>query len=406
MPKYFFTARSQKGEPYSGTRGAKDEHELARILRSEGYILISAVPEAEFIKKRKFKLVIPLFKSVSLTEKMMFTRNLQVMVSSGLSLPRCLEVLANQTKNPYFKDALLGIKEEIRKGKTFSAAISEYPDIFPELFQSMIKVGEESGTLEDVLKDLSLQIEREHDLRSKIKGAMIYPAIIVSAMIGIGILMLILVVPQIAKTFEELQIELPPTTQFVISLGTLLAEKWYLFFLGIIFCFFFFFQFIKTKKGKTIFDKVLLKVPIVSPIIKKSNSALTCRTLSSLMSAGVPIVRSLEITSKTLGNTFFQKALENAAKEVRKGEKLSDSLRGYEILFPPLVIEMIEVGEETGESSKVLSKLADFFEREVSSATQNLASVIEPVLMIIIGAMVGFFAISMIQPMYAMLGSL
>lgn len=404
MPEYFYIAKSLEGKKKTGTLEAENEKELAQKLRAEGFILVRAIPKEK--PKKRFEFSLPFFRSIPLTEKMMFTRNLQVMVGSGLSLPRCLEVLANQTKNPYFKDALLEIKEEIRKGKTFSAAVSEHPDIFPELFQSMIEVGEESGTLEEVLKNLSLQMEREHDLRSKIKGAMIYPAVIISAMFAIGILMLILVVPQIAKTFEELQIELPPTTQFVIALGTFLAEKWYLFILGLVFFLFFFFQFIKTEKGKIIFDKVLLKIPVISPIVKKSNSALTCRTLSSLISAGVPIVKSLEITSKTLGNIFFQKALEKVAKEVRKGEKLSDSLRGYETLYAPLVIEMIEVGEETGETSKVLSKLADFFEGEVSLTTQNLASVIEPILMIIIGGMVGFFAISMIQPMYSMLGSL
>lgn len=404
MPRYFFTAKSQKGELLTGTREAKDQYELARTLRQEGYFLVSAIIEE--VKKRPWELTLPFFGGVSLKEKMVFTRNLQVMIGAGVSLPRALRTLAFQSQNRKLRKTLEEITEQVIKGKNFSEALTEYPDIFSELFCSIIKVGEEAGTLEENLGLLIRQMEREYELRSKIKGAMVYPAVIIVAMIGIGILMLIMVVPQLAQTFEELGVELPLTTKAVIALGTFLAEKWYLAILIIIIFMFFLRLILKTREGKKIWDRFALKIPIISSIVQKTNSAYTVRILSSLIASGVSLVRSLEITSTTLGNIYFKEALANSVERVKKGEKLSETLKSYPHLYPPLVTQMIEVGEETGQTSDILQKLADFFEEEVTNATKNLAAVIEPVLMLLIGATVGFFAISMIQPMYAMLGAL
>lgn len=407
MSKYFYTAQSLTGEAKSGTAEAKDERQLARILRQEGLILIRAeLEEEKKAKKRKFEITLPFFGGVSLTEKIFFARNLRVMITAGLPLPRALETLANQAKSQKFKRALLDIRDEIIKGKSFSDSLQKYPNIFSELFQSMVKVGEESGTLEDVLKTLAQQMEREYELKSKIKGAMIYPAVIICAMIGIGILMLVMVVPKLAETFEELEIELPMTTQLVIGLANFLAQKWYLAIIILFVLVFLFRQAMKTKAGKRIIDTLTLKIPIISPIVRKTNSAYTARTLSSLITAGVPIVKSLEITSGTLGNIYYKSAVATAAEKVRKGEKISEALKPYENIYPSIVIQMVAVGEETGETSNVLTQLADFFEEEVSNATKNLAAVIEPVIMLVIGAAIGFFAVSMIQPMYSMLGAL
>ncbi|GAH64094.1 unnamed protein product, partial [marine sediment metagenome] len=232
--------------------------------------------------------------------------------------------------------------------------------------------------------------------------ALVYPTVILLAMIGIGILMLVMVVPKLAITFEELKIELPVTTKFVIALGEFLAQRWYVF-LGVIpLCFFLLRQVLKTKTGKKTSDSLLLKIPIFSSLIRKTNSAYMVRTLGSLLASGVPVVRSLEITSGALENFYFREAVAEAAKKVRGGGKISGALEDYPI-FPSLVVQMLEVGEETGETSNVLEKLADFFEEEVTNTTKNLAAVIEPVLMLIIGGVVGFFAISMVQPMYSML---
>jgi len=403
MPKYFYTAKSLKGEEKSGTLEAKDIHQLAKKLREQDFILIKVETEGEKIKKRKLVITLPFFGGVSLKEKIFFTRNLQVMISAGFPLPRVLEILANQTKSKKFKKALSDIKEDIIKGKSFSEALCPYSYIFSEVFQSVVKVGEESGTLEEVLKILANQMEKENELKSKIMGAMIYPAVIICAMMGIGILMLVMVVPKLAAIFEALQVELPVTTKLVIFLGTFFVEKWYLVILISIFLIFIFSQIIRTQKGKMVLDAFLLKAPIISPIIKETNSATVVRTLSSLIVAGVPLVRSLEIVSGTLGNIHFKTAIIEAVEKVRKGEKLSEALKPHQATFPPIVVQMLAVGEETGETSNILAKLADFFEEEVGRATQNLASVIEPVIMLIIGAAVGFFAISMVQPMYSML---
>lgn len=403
VPKYFYEARSRTGEPKSGILEAKDRHELARNLRQEGYLLILATLEGEKTKKRKFEIAIPFLTRVGLKEKMFFTRNLRVMIASGLPLPRSLKILSEQTKSQKFKETIRDVSEQITKGESFSQALARHSDIFSELYQNMIKVGEEAGTLEEVLKVLTEQMERENEMKSKIVGAMIYPAVIIAAMVGIGILMLIMVVPKLAETFKELNIELPPTTKLVIFLGTFLAEKWYLAILIIIVFLILLRIVLKTKFGKNLIDGLFLRLPIISAIIKKTNSASTTRTLSSLIVAGVPIVRSLEIISRSLGNIYFREAMAEAAEKVRKGEKLFEALKPYQNLYPLLVLQMIEIGEETGETSTILSKLADFYEEEVANTTKNLTAIIEPVLMLFIGGVVGFFAISMVQPMYSML---
>jgi len=405
MSRYNYIAKTLQGKSCSGTLEAKDEHELARILRKEGSILIKATSEEEEHKK-KFLITVSFLGRVSLTEKIMFTRNLRVMIAAGVALPRTLRILADQAKNKKFRKTLLKIREEIVKGRAFSESLDKYPSIFSELFVSMVKVGEETGTLEEVLRVLTQQMEKEHEIKSSIKGAMIYPAVIIFAMVCIGVLMLIMVIPKLAAVFSELEVELPLTTKIVIATGTFLSKFWFLLPVGILVFLFLLRVILKTKTGKLVFDTFVLKIPIIAPIIKKTNSAHTVRTLSSLIAAGVPIVRSLEIVSGTLGNVHYKKAISEVAEEVKKGAKLAGVLKRYENIYPTLVIQMIEVGEETGKTSDVLEKLAEFFEEEVANTTKNLSAVIEPVLMLIVGAVVGFFAISMIQPIYSMVGAL
>jgi len=401
MPRYSYIAKSTKGKREQGVMESESEFQLARILRSQGLILISA--KEETLIKKKPGIEIPFFKNVSILEKMMFTRNLRVMISAGIALPRGLEILSDQARSKSLKEALLGTKNEIIKGRSFSESLSDYPEIFSELFTSMIKVGEEGGRLEEVLGILTRQMEREYDLQSKIKGAMMYPAVVISAMIGIGALMLVMVIPKIAETFRELEVSLPRTTQFIIWLGENMAKKWYFLVLGIGVLGFLFVQFRKTKDGRRIIDTMMLKMPILSPLLKKTSSAYTTRILSSLIASGVPITRSLEILSGTLGNVHYQEAMKTASEKVEKGVKLSDILADYQNIYPSLVIQMIAVGEETGKTSEILEKLADFFEEEVTNSTKNLASVIEPLIMLLVGGAIGFFAISMVQPMYSML---
>lgn len=405
MPRYFYVAKSFKGEEETGVMDAKDIHQLAQILRQKDRVLIKA--ELEKTKEKRGFQITPYFlKRISLKDKMMFTRNLQVMVGSGLTLPRSIESLAYQSRNKKFRKILLDVREEIVKGKNFSEALSKYPNVFSDLFQNMVKVGEESGTLEDILNILTRHMERDYEIRARVRGAMIYPAVIILAMISIGTLMLVMVVPKLAKTFKDLNIELPLSTKMLISFANFITERWYLL-LFIILFFVIFFRFIlKTKSGKKIFDGLILHTPIFSSLVKEINSAYTVRSLGSLISCGVPIVRSLEIISGIMGNIYYKKALLSAAEDVREGEKLSKSLKPYQNIYPFLVIEMIEVGEETGATAKILQKLATFFEGEVENATKNLTAIIEPFLMIAIGIAVGFFAVSMLQPIYSIMGTL
>ncbi len=406
MPTYSYVAKSFQGEEKRGIMEAKDEYELAHLLREQGYVLISAVLTELKTKTKISSFLSTLLPGISLTEKLMFTRNLKVMVGAGISIPRALGTLSLQAKNKRLRHALEDIKEQVIKGKKFCEALATHSDIFSELYVSMVRVGEESGTLEEVLDNLAFQMEREYEVRSKIKGALMYPAVVITAMIGVGILMLIVVVPQLASTFKELGIDLPLTTRIVIAIGTFMSKFWYtlpLFLLVFIIIGRFIFSFPQGKKGR---DWLFLHFPILANIVRQSNSAYITRTLSALIKAGVPMVHSLEIIARSVGNVYFREAIFEASRELKRGGKLSEVFSRYLNLFPPLVPQMMQVGEETGQTAEILSKLAEFFEQEVTNATKNLTAVIEPILMLIIGAVVGFFAVAMIQPMYSMISSL
>ncbi|MCX6764656.1 MAG: type II secretion system F family protein [Candidatus Nealsonbacteria bacterium] len=403
MPKYFYQATSAQGELQSGVQEAKDESELAKTLRNEGYILVSASLEK---KKERFGFLGKL-KGISLKDRLFFTRNLRLMIKSGISLPKALSILSAQTGNKKFQEILFKIKEEILKGKKLSEALKNHPATFSELYSSMVEIGEETGNLEDVLNGLSKQMERTYELRAKIKGAMVYPSVIIIAMMGIGVLMMITVVPKLAETFEEIGIELPFTTKVIITAASLMSKFWFLLPLVFLIIILLFKKLLgSSKKRNKKIDGLLLKIPVISSIIKESNIAYTARTLTALINAGVPIIKSLEIVSRTLDNFYFREAMEVSSMEVKKGKKLSDVLKNFPKVYPITFSEMLAIGEETGETADILDKIADFAESEVDSLTKNLSAVIEPIIMIIVGTAVGFFAVSMIQPMYSMLGSI
>jgi len=398
MPNFFYTAKLQDGRTQTGYLEAKDENELGQALHKEGLFLVSAENQESQKGTKSFWWV-----GVSAAEKLFFVRNLRVMVAAGISLPRAIGNLALQSRNEKFKKSLLAIQEKISRGSTLSQSLQDYPQFFSPLFQNMVKAGEESGTLEEVLKNLSHQLAKEVELRSKIVGALIYPLVVVSAMVGIGILMLIVVVPQLAETFAELSLELPLTTKIVIGLGTFLRQRWYFLPLIALMIFFALERALKTRRGKMVFDRAFLRLPLVSGLVRETSSAIFSRTLGSLVSSGIALPQALEIISGTMGNVYFQESLKTAAEKIRRGAKLSEALSPYKNLYLPIVVQMLEVGEETGETSQVLDQLADFLEEEVANTTKNLASALEPVLMLLVGAAVGFFAVSMLQPMYSML---
>ena len=404
MQRFSYNAKSLAGELRSGVMDAENQSEVAKALRQEGFILVSA--ELAAASPKISPLSLNIFGKVSLADKIMFCRNLGVMIKAGISIPRALKILSRQTKSRKFSRVLLEISDEITKGNNLSDCLARHPDIFSELFSSMVKVGEEAGTLEESLNVLTKQMEKSYELKSKVKGALAYPIVILCAMAGIGVLMLIMVVPRIAETFAELGVELPFTTRIVIAMGTFAAAYWFL--LPIIFfaVYFVFFKLIpKIQAGKLVLDTLSLKMPGISGLIKKSNSASAIRTLSSLISSGVPIVRSLELVSSASGNLLYRQALKEITEDVKKGAKLSDGFSKHQNIFSLLIVQMTEVGEETGETGEILGKLADFYEEEVANAAKTLSTIIEPILMIVIGIVVGFFVISMVQPMYGMMNN-
>lgn len=398
--QFSYYAKKISGEEVTGEMEAKDRFELALILRQRGYTLVSFKEKKE---KEKFLSFLFSFGGVKISEKMMFSRNLGVMISSGLSITRSLEILSRQTKNKNFKKILLSLMDRVQKGISLSEAMKNYPRVFNSLFIAMAKVGEESGKLSESLKIVSEHLEQERALTKKIKGALIYPVIIIVAMILIGILMLIYVVPTLISTFKELNIQLPLSTQIIISTSNFLVAHTILVLAVIIFLVLAAFWFLRTERGRRIGGNISLRLPLLSSLLKKINTGRTSRTLASLISSGVNILDALSITKDVLQNYRYKQILENAQNEVQKGVPLSESFKKANDLYPVLLGEMLAVGEETGKISEMLNRIAVFYEEEVAETTKDLTTVIEPLLMVVVGVIVGFFAISMIKPMYSML---
>ncbi len=400
MLKFKYTAKNKNGEEKKDVMEASNESEVAIKLKEDGYWATS-IKEIEEKNKKGFS-SISIF-TVPLKDKMIFCRHLAVMIASGLSINRALSVLVGQEKNKIFKKSLQKIHEEVKKGVALADAMNKFPRIFNQIFVSMVRVGETSGNLEKILKILSRQLEKDHKLIAKIRGALIYPAIILIVMVIIGILMMMFVVPKITAIFDDFDAQLPLLTQILIKISNFMASNTILT-LAIIFTFVGgVFVFYKSSLGKKFFHLLFLKLPVIGNIVVKVNSARFSRILSSLLTSGVSLVRALKITSDTLGNYYFSKSVEKASKEVQKGITLSKALESNKKVFPYLVIQMVEVGEETGKSPEILNKLAQFYESEVDQISKNLSSIIEPILMVIIGAAVGLFAVAIIQPIYSIM---
>jgi len=340
---------------------------------------------------------------ISTEQKINFAKNLSAMTKAGLSLSRALSVIERQSKGARFKNVVEGINLEIKKGKTLSEALKNYPSIFSNLFVSMTKAGEESGGLANALSNIGLQMEKTYHLQKKIRGAMIYPSVIIIVMIAVGIIMFIFVVPGITETFKELNTELPFSTKVIITLSDFLTIYWYyaiiivlVFILGI-------YYFLRTVMGKRLYDRQVIKLPLIGDLIKEANTARVARTLSSLLFAGVPVSQSIDITKEMVSNYYYRQVLEEAVKAVEKGETVSSIFIKNQELYPTFLGEMMGVGEETGNIASMLLEVAVFYETDVEERTKDLSTIIEPVLMVVIGIAVGFFALSMITPIYSVM---
>ncbi len=402
MSKYLYTAKSTEGKPRAGEMEAKNERDLALQLRGDGYI-VTSIERVEDDNGKPHIKFIDRIQGVSLKEKLFFTRNLGVMISSGLTVARALENLSVQTKNKHFKTILENVCADVQKGTAFSDALMKYPAIFNDLFVNMVRVGEIGGTLEESLEIITVQMQKDHELRSKVRGAMMYPSVIIVAMILIGIVMLTYILPQILSVFGDMEVELPATTRFIIALSEAFGKYKIAIGIGMVGGGIFIKAFTSTHIGKKTVSFLFLKLPIISNIVVKVNCARFARIHSSLLHSGVSVVDSLNIVSATLSNTFFRDALSEGCAKIQCGIDLSSVIAEHPKIFPVIVAQMIRVGEETGKTEDMMIKLAEFYEEEINQITKNLSSIIEPVLMLLIGGAVGFFAVAMLTPMYSVL---
>lgn len=359
--------------------------------------MINKIPEQKKLKK---KINLNFLSRVSAKEKIFFLQNMETMIKAGVSLTESLKVLSKQTENAKFKAILSDITANIEKGYTLSSSMARHPKIFSEIFVNMISAGEISGNLENILEQLYLQAKKDHELISKIRGAMTYPAVVLFAMLIMGAGMVIFVFPTFIKIFEEAHAELPFITKILIGVSKFIQNHGIIALVATVAIIAGFLRGIKTKIGKKYFDLFLLKFIIIGPIVKKVNLARFARSLSSLLKTEIPLIKSFEIAANVVGSTSYKNALNKAKEEIKKGSAISSSLERYGNLFPPMIIQMIMVGEKSGNTDELLGKIADYYEEEVDNTTKNLSSIIEPLMILVIGAAVGLMAVAVMMPMY------
>jgi type IV pilus assembly protein PilC len=347
-----------------------------------------------------------LFKHIKTIEKINFARNLGSMLEAGLALSRALSVLERQSHNKAFKKVLSELISDISKGSTLSDAMTKHPKVFAQLFVSMVRAGEQSGTLAESFKVVATQMDKSYTLERKVKGALIYPGVILCAMILIGILMFVFVVPTLTKTFVELNVALPLSTRVVLGISDVFQNYGLLVLIAIAASVWAVTWWSRRPSGKQVIHALVLKLPIVGGLVQEVNTARTARTLSSLLGSGVDVVESVTITAAVIQNVHFRRVLEQACGAIKKGDLMSKVFAEARTLYPVFISEMMSVGEETGKTGEMLAGVAHYYEDDVEQKTKDMSTVIEPVLMIVIAAGVGFFAIAMISPMYSLVNAI
>ena len=408
MPTFTYTGTDEKGTKVTETVTAEDRFAVYDIAREQGH-MVEEVRDAT-----KFSLAALLnmerinyyLSRIKADELVMVTRNLGSMLVAGLPLSRALSVIERQSSNPKLKGVFNDVASEIEKGSQFNEALSKYPKVFSPLYVSMVRAGEEGGTLAEALHTLGTQMERSSSLKKKIKGAMMYPSIVMVIMVVIGILMMIYVMPSITATFVDLGVDLPTTTTILIATSDFMVEYTVVVLLGLVLFVAGFIYGLRTYIGKRIFHWIIIHLPVIGGMVKEANAAQMARTLSSLLKSGVDVILALSITEDVVQNVYYKPIIKTASERVEKGTALSETFIENSNLYPVLVGEMILVGEETGEISQMLEQLAVFYETEVEQKTKDLSTIIEPLLMVVIGGTVGFFALAMIAPIYSISDSI
>lgn len=405
MTDFRYVARTRDDTIQKGTIVASDKaaamstlssRELTPILikqkRGGGNFFSNLISKLQLDRLNEIELG-----GVKTKDKVIMSRQLSTMVNAGVPIVQALVTLQAQTESKKLKRVLGEVAKEVKGGRALSDALEKHPKIFTPVFTNMVRAGEAGGILDQILERIALQTEKDAEIKSKVRGAMIYPGIITSITFIAFMFLMVVIVPKLKTVFDQFGSELPANTRIMLAISNFIVAKWWVVILGIGLLAFAFIKLIRTKKGKRMFDKLLLKTPVVGMVVMKVNVARFARTFSSLSEAGVSVLDSIRITRESLGNSVIRDGLIRSAEKVKNGETIAASL-GVVDAFPPIVKQMAAVGEETGEVDKVLNKIADFYEKEVDRVISNLTSVIEPLLIIILGGMVGLIVSSVFGP--------
>jgi len=396
MPIYKWEGKTGKGAIKKGEMEGPNEAAIRIHLRQQ-----NIVPTKISTKGKEITFSLPFKKKVKQRSVAIFTRQLATMIDAGLPLVQSLEILSAQQEEKVFKNIIREIREDVEGGSTFAGALKKHPVTFNELYTNLVVAGEEGGILDTILTRLANYIEKSEALKKKVKSALIYPATIMGVAVIVVAILMIFVIPVFENLFKSSGQALPLPTLIVVTLSKLIKKYVVIFIPAMILLIFLFRKYYQTQNGKAVVDRLLLKIPVFGPLFRKVAVARFSRTLGTLVSSGVPILDGLTIVSRTSGNKTIEMAILNARASIREGETISEPLSRSGI-FPPMVIQMISVGESTGALDSMLSKIADFYEEEVDIAVANLTSLLEPFLMIFLGVVIGGVVISMYLPIFSM----
>ncbi|MFH1584871.1 MAG: type II secretion system F family protein [Patescibacteria group bacterium] len=395
--KFNYQARDKKGEVRSGVVEASTEETALQILDRHGlYVtILEQAQKAPILGKR-----IELFSRISRKDVMVFSRQLAIMFRSQVPLVEALQTIAMQLENEAFRERLQKVSEDVEAGTPLSDALSRHTDAFSSFYINMVKSGEVSGTLSDVLGYLADHEEREYDLQSKIKGAFVYPAFVVFIAGAVLFLMMFYVIPNISKIISETGAELPPITRVVMALSAFVRAWWWLLFLGLGGSIVSFLRYLKTSGGKRFWGIYSLKIPMFGSFLRMIYLTRFAENLATLVAGGIPIVQALEITGRIIGNVKYESIVEEAKEGVRRGERISSVLRQYPAEFPPVFTQMMFVGEKSGSLDKVLENVVSFYQKEVERSIEGFLGVLEPALIVVLGLVVGGLMVSVLMPLY------
>ncbi len=401
MAEFTYKAKAPSGSVVEGTMEAPEKAVIVDRLREKRMIVFEINEKKESALKDLIKNINPFGGKVTQKDLVIFSRQLATMVSAGVPIVQGLSILGEQIENPYFKDIVNDIREDIESGSAIADAMSKHPDAFNNLFVNMIKAGELGGILDVILERLADYLESASDLRGKVKGALIYPAVVSTIALGVTIFLMVVIIPTFAEVFSSFGHELPMPTQIMIRISEIMKKYIIFIVLGIIIIVVGIRQFYKSDKGSKFIDAKILNVPVFGILLRKVAIAKFTRTFGTLVKSGVPILEALDTVAKTAGNRKIEGAVLDARDSIREGEKIADPLSKSGV-FPPMVMQMISVGEETGNLDMMLSKIADFYDSEVDVAVEGLTSMIEPIVIVIMGVVIGAIVIAMFLPILSM----